>query len=179
MIPKRFLFLSALTLLTACGGDEPVDPQPNPTTDAGAAFVLEEDPGDAISVLAAKARGAADATIVVQGRIYDITKGFGILKLMDTELKFCGEEHAEGCKTPWDYCCNSIESHREHELLVEFRGKDGQPVETAGLPNTRLLDLVKVHGTMTENEHGSLVFVADGIWQVERPELPDDLHWPE
>jgi hypothetical protein len=179
MIPKRFLFLSVLSLLAACGGDAPTEPQPTPTADAAAAFALAADPGAAITVLEAKDKGPGDATLVVQGRIQDITKGFAIVKLMDTELKYCGEVHAEGCKTPWDYCCDTAEAHREHELLVEFRGPDGMPVETAGLPDTRLLDLMKVRGKMTENEHGSLVLVADGLWQVERPELPDGLNWPQ
>ena len=77
------------------------------------------------------------------------------------------------------YCCDTPEDHRKNELLVEFRGADGVPVETAGLPKTRLLDLMKIRGKMTENEHGSLVLVADGYWQVERPTLPDGLNWPE
>lgn len=179
MIPKRFLFFSVLTLLAACGGDKPAEPEQTGIEDAGAAFALHADPGAAITVLEAKEKGPGDETLVVQARIQDLTKDFAVLKLMDTALKYCGEVHAEGCKTPWDFCCDPPEAHREHELLVEFRGDDGMPVETAGLPNTRLLDLVKVRGKMTKNEHSSLVFAADGYWQVERPKLPDGLKWPE
>ena len=54
MIPKRFLFLSVLSLLAACGGDAPTEPQPTPTADAAAAFALAADPGAAITVLEAK-----------------------------------------------------------------------------------------------------------------------------
>lgn len=179
MITKRLLSLSVLTLLAACGGDTPAKEPGGGAGDPGAAFALAADPGAALTVVQAKEQGPGDATLIVQGRVQDLTKGFAILKLMDTTLKDCGEVHAEGCKTPWDYCCDTPEDHRTNELLVEFRGADGVPVETAGLPKTRLLDLMKIRGKMTENEHGSLVLVADGLWQVERPELPDGLEWPE
>ena len=71
------------------------------------------------------------------------------------------------------------DDRRAHELLVEFRGPDGAPVETVGLPDTRLLDLIKVRGKLTKNEFGSLVFDADGFWKISRPELPSGLNWPE
>lgn len=179
---KNIASLVLLTLLAACGGDTPAQPRAadtGGTADAAAGFALASDPGDALTVVEAKQAGPSDAVLVVQGRVQDITKGFGIVKLMDTALKYCGEVHAEGCKTPWDYCCDTPEAHRVHELLVEFRGQDGMPVETNGLPRTRLLDLLKVRGKMSKDEHGNLVFVADGLWQVERPTLPDGLNWPQ
>lgn len=181
MICRSIVPLTLLSLVTACGGDAaPVVGEAASTgPDAGAVFALADDPGEALTVVEAKAKGPSDAVLVVQGRVQDVTKGFGIVKLMDTALKYCGEVHAEGCKTPWDYCCDTPEAHREHELLVEFRGADGMPVETSGLPRTRLLDLLKVRGKMTQDEHDNLVFVADGLWQVERPTLPDGLNWPQ
>ncbi len=179
MISKTLLPLSVLALLTACGSETPKKPTEPAGPDAGAKFALSADPGDAVTVVAAKERGGGDATLVVQGRIEALTKGFAILKLMDTALKYCGEVHAEGCKTPWDFCCDTPEDQRAHRLLVEFHGADGKPVETKGLPNTRLLDLVKIRGKLIENAQGSLVLVADGYWQLERPTLPDGLNWPE
>ena len=178
-LPLLPLSLSLLFALVACSEQPEADPQPTPVNDPAAAVALATDPGEPITVLEAKAKGPGDDVLVVQGRVQDLTKGFAILKLMDTALKYCGEVHEEGCKTPWDFCCDTAEAHREHELLVEFHGDDGQPFETAGLPKTRLLDLVKVRGKLTKNEHGSLVLVADGIFQVERPELPDGLNWPQ
>ena len=165
-----------LSLLPACGGE--VGPALKSDA-AGAAFALNVDPGDARSIVTAKSAGPGADVVVVQGRVQDLTKGFGILTLMDTALHYCGEIKAEGCPTPWDYCCDTPEAHRAHELSVEFHGPDGKPVETVGLPDTRLLDLIKVRGKLTKNEFGSLVFVADGFWKISRPELPDNLNWPE
>ena len=42
-----------------------------------------------------------------------------------------------------------------------------------------MLKRIKVRGKLTKNEFGSLVFVADGFWKISRPELPDNLNWPE
>ena len=165
-----------LSLFTACGGEV----GPTLKSDAaGAAFALAADPGDARSIIEAKAAGPSADDVVVQGRVQDLTKGFGILTLMDTKLHYCGEVKAEGCPTPWDYCCDTPADRRAHKILVEFHGPDGKPVETVGLPDTRLLDLIKVRGKLTKNEFGSLVIVADGFWKISRPELPSGLNWPE
>ena len=165
-----------LPLIAACGGEA----GPALESDAaGAAFALNVDPGEARSIVQAKAAGPGADIVVLQGRVQDLTRDFAILKLMDTALHYCGEVNAKGCPTPWDYCCDTPDDRRAHELLVEFRGPDGAPVETVGLPDTRLLDLIKVRGKLTKNEFGSLVFVADGFWKVSRPELPNGLNWPE
>ena len=165
-----------LSLLAACGGEA----EPALKSDAaGAAFALAADPGAARSIAEVKAAGPGPEVVVARGRVQDLTKDFAILKLMGTALHYCGEVKAEGCPTPWDYCCDTPEDRRAHELLVEFRGPDGKPIETVGLPDTRLLDLIKVRGKLTKNEFGSLVFVADGFWKISRPELPDNLNWPE
>lgn len=168
-----------LTLFAACGGESDTSGPAMMSDAAGAAVVLAADPGAATTIVEARAAGPSDDVVIVRGRIQDLTRGFGILKLMDEALHYCGETKPEGCPTPWDYCCDTPEAQRKHELLVEFLGADGKPIETVGLPNTRLLDLIKVRGTLTKNEFGSFVLVADGLWQISRPELPDGLNWPE
>ena len=46
------------------------------------------------------------------------------------------------------------------------------------MPGTRLCDLVKVTGELVVDDNGNPVLVADGLFQVERPELPDYVKWP-
>lgn len=165
--------LSLLSLVTSCGR------QASPGLKSDAAFALAADPGDAQSIADAKAAGPGSKLVVARGRVRDLTKGFAVLKLLETALHSCGEVTAKGCPTPWNYCCDTPEDRRAHELLVECRGPDIKPVETAGLPDTRPLDLIKARGTLTKNEFDSFVFVADGSWKISWPELPSDLSWPE
>lgn len=174
MIPFRTISLSLLSLLAACSGEQPVSqPSPNHPT------VLQQDPGAALGVVAAKAAGPA-AQVVVEGRVHDVTKGFAVLKLMDVELDYCGQVNKEDkCATPWDYCCDTPEDRLQKSLLVEVRGADGKPITTDVLPSARLCDLVKVRGKLEKDAFDNLVLIADGVFLVERPTLPDYIEWPQ
>jgi len=174
----RYLSLSLLTLLAACS-DAPTKAKADPAPAATEKFTLAADPGAAVSVVQAKANGAKDM-VTVAGRVYDITKGFALIKLMDLELEYCGQVNKEdNCKTPWDYCCDSKEERMAKSLLVEARGADGKPLATPSIAGLRLCDKVKVTGKLIVDEHGNPVLIASGWFQVERPELPDDINWPQ
>jgi hypothetical protein len=170
-------------LVAACGGgsNQSVAPAPSaPPADAALQkVVLAADPGPALAVTAAKAKGAAEQ-VVVTGRVASVVKGFAVFTLMDEALEYCGQVNKEdGCKTPWDYCCDTQQKRTEHSLLVEFRDAKGQPIGTPSLPDTRLLDLLKVRGKLQNDDNGNLVLVADGMFRVQRPELPADVNWPK
>jgi len=36
-----------------------------------------------------------------------------------------------------------------------------------------------LRGSLRKDQYDNLVFVADGVWKVARPLLPEDLNWPE
>jgi hypothetical protein len=142
------------------------------------AFVLVADPGEAKAVAAAKEAGPQDH-VVVQGRIASVVPRFAVFTLMDQSLPYCGETNKEDdCKTPWDYCCEPRDTRTRLSLLVELRGVDGNPLQASGLPGLRLLDLVKVRGQLGKDEHRNLVLIADGVFRVERPEMPDHVGLP-
>lgn len=186
--------LLCLTLLAAsCGSDagdtnaagdsngsKPTASNPDGgAADAISKFVLADDPGDAIGVVAAKEAGPAE-DVVVHGRVQAITKGFAMLTLIDEELAYCGQVNKEDkCSTPWDYCCDSSEERKRNSVLVELRGADGKPLAVPAIPGVRLLDLLEVTGDLQKDEHGNLVLVADGVYRAERPELPDYVKWPQ
>jgi hypothetical protein len=173
----RNLSLTLLALITACT-TENTEPQVEPPSAAAATLALASDPGKATGIVATKAAGPND-DIIVEGRVFDITKGYAVMKLMDLKLDYCGEiNKEEKCPTPWDYCCDPQEERIANSLLVEARGADGNPLATPSLPNTRLLDKVKVVGKVIVDEHGNSVLLAKGIFQAERPDLPGYVKWP-
>ena len=128
-------------------------------------------------MLDARKGGAADSR-VVSGRIANVVSGFAVFTLMDSSLPYCGEKNKEdGCKTPWDYCCESSDTRTANSLLVEVRDAKGKPI-AGSLGDLRLLDAVTVVGKLTKDEHGNHVLLATGWHRDARPELPADLRWP-
>ena len=58
MMLKTLLSLSVLATLAACGGEDRATPAKDAGPDAGAQFALATDPGHAVTVVRAQARGA-------------------------------------------------------------------------------------------------------------------------
>ena len=173
------LFVSSLLVVAGCGGNAPTAPPAVvPAAPALAKLALTQKPAGAIAVVEAKKAGAADACVVA-GRVSNLVPGFAVFTLMDTSLPYCGEKNKEdGCKTPWDYCCDSAETRTANSLLVEVRDANGKPI-TGSLGDLRLLDAVTVAGKLTKDEHGNHVLLATGWFRDARPELPADLRWPQ
>lgn len=181
MIVSRGSSFCLLLLLAACGADASSNGPPTAAANpALAKFVLAKDPGEAMAVKAAKAKGAAER-VVVSGRIgVRHEPGLALFTLVDIELPYCGEKNKEdNCKKPWDYCCESKDTIIANSLLVEVRGADGKPIATPSLPDLRLLDAVKVTGKIVTDDHGNLVLLADGLFRTERPKVRDGLDWPQ
>jgi len=170
------LFLAAVVPL-ACGGKKPPAPPPPPEV---AALELPSDPGKAVSVIEAVAAGPKDEIVVV-GRVRGIVPGSVSFQLTDASLHYCGSgnDPMENCPHPWDYCCLDQGDVNAKTLVVEARDAGGMPLAATSLPGLRLLDLVAVRGKLTKDEHGVVVVETTGWFRRERPELPDDLQWPE
>ncbi len=161
----RLCLLACLWLLAACGDKAP------------ASTAVKPPPG-AEAVKVAKAAGARDK-VTVYGRIWELNAGAAAFQMMDTALPYCGEKNPDDhCKTPWDYCCESPDKRRDNSLLVEVRGADGKPL-AAALTDLRLLDVVKVTGKITVDEHKNQVLLADAVVRHDRPDVPADLEWPK
>jgi hypothetical protein len=175
--PLPLLALSALSLLAACGGDGG-SAAPAPAAEL-AKFMLANDPGPALGVLASKEKGADEHASVV-GRIANIVKGYAVFTLMDIDLPYCGEvEKNDRCLTPWDYCCEQPATRTANSLVVELRDAAGKPIRTAALPDLRLLDAVKVQGALSKDADGNFVVAATGLFRTQRPELAANVRWPQ
>jgi hypothetical protein len=168
-----------LALLSACSKSDSTNPPPiSPAPAAGSPkYVLATDPGKAATIVDGR-KAAAGERVTVEGRIQKVVKGVAAFTLMGKDLPYCGEKGAEDCKTPWDYCCEPKDTRLANSLSVEIRGTDGKPI-AGPLADLRLLDLVKVTGQLNKDEHGNQVLLADGVFRVQRPQLPDGLHWPQ
>jgi hypothetical protein len=167
-------------LFAACSGDSHgTAPVTKPASPAVAALTLTKRPDGVLAVVAAKQKSPNDA-LAVTGRVASVVPGRAAFMLMDLALPYCGETNkGDTCKTPWDYCCESKETRTANSLLVEARGADGNPLTTPGLGDVRLLDQVTVTGKLVRDEHGNTVLVATGWMREARPELPDNLRWPQ
>ncbi len=173
---RRVLVIA--TLLFACSGEEPKKAAPPATPPLD--LLLKADPGEALSVLVAKEEGPGEEVVVV-GRIKTIVKGFASFQLIDQALDYCGSggDSMEDCPTPWDYCCIAGPVQNEHTLVVDADGEDGKVMKASGLAGLRLLDLVKVKGKLSRDEHDNVTLHATGWFLVERPNLREGLRWPE
>lgn len=185
MMSKLYLSLSLFTILAACGdkagptADTPNGTPGNTAKTGAAALTLAADPGVATTVLQAK-EGGPNKNVIVEGRVYDLTKDWAIMKVMEVSMDYCGEVNKEDkCPTPWDYCCDNPDDIAKNSLLVMAVDGQGETLEVPVMPGMRLVDKVKITGELTKDEHGNFVLLAKGIFRVERPTLPDYIMWPE
>lgn len=160
-----------LAFLAGCGAPD-AGPSPAPSSPS---WRLAADPGAAVDVAAARARGAADDVVVV-GRVREITKGLAAFTLVDLSQKYCGQTEMEGCPTPWDYCCTPKEELARHMIGVSVRV--GADVALGDLTqDLRNLDVVAVRGRLVKAQD-EVFLHATGWFVRERPKLPDGLEFP-
>jgi len=146
---------------------------PTPEVSLPANLILSAEPPNAIGVKDAKA--TSDEELVVRGRIGGRVDPFvpssAIFLLVDKSLKMCNELHGDGCRTPWDYCCEPRENLLAAMATVQVVGDDGRPLN-AGLRGRNGLEPgaeVVVVGRRASNENaGTLVIDARGIYVVKR-----------
>jgi hypothetical protein len=170
----RVLVITLALLPLACGKEQ--TPTTNPVATSKVA-----DPGPGIPVKQAKEKGPGEE-VIVEGRVSNIVKGVAAFNLIDASLDYCGQKDREdSCKTPWDYCCIANDERAAATVSVEKRGPDGKVLAAGAgdLPAIRLLDLVAVKGKIEKDEHGNVTIVETVRFVRERPNLPEDVHWPE
>ena len=135
------------------------------------AFILAENPGEAITVSQARESAKPGDAIVVSGRIGAAHKpfgeGFATLVLGDESLQYCNEIPGDACETPWDACCEDrpkIAANRASvQLLV-----DGLPIAESlkGAGGLTELDKIVVAGVVDPSSTSdNLIINASGIYR--------------
>lgn len=175
---KALIAAPFLLLIAACGAKEERKPE-TPAAPEAQGLLLAADPGQAMSVMEAKAAAPKEG-VVVAGRVRDIIKGVTQFQIIDAALEYCGsgKDQMDDCKTPWDYCCHEKSEIAAQSVFVEALGADGKPVATPSLPGLRLLDIVVIKGDLLKDAQGNVTLKATGWFRRARPDLSADLNWP-
>lgn len=166
--------------LAGCGNSTPAPSAPSGTnaksnstpaalTSTKAHQVLASEPAGAKGVIDVR-KGAKDGDdVVVVGRIGGDVKAFvegrASFSIVDSSLKPCNEKGDDGCKTPWDYCCDT-DALPKSMATVKFTNAEGQTVGTDArqLLGVKELQTVVVKGKAKRDDAGNLTIIAEGLF---------------
>ncbi len=152
---KSLLALSVLCLgLTHCT-KQTVTSVPTVTAVALDPFFTAQAPPSPsqIHLLRASAKPGDSVTLtgLVMGRDRLFVEGAAAFILGDrTLLSPCDEKPGDGCKTPWDACCNSQEEHQLGTATIQLTGPDGRVLKQGlkGVHGLTELSVVTLTGTV-------------------------------
>jgi hypothetical protein len=136
--------------------------------------LLEEEPKEAVDVIATRKDSKDQEEIVVVGRIggrvNPWVKGMAAFSIVDRSLTPCNEMEGDTCKTPWDYCC--ITNLPKATLLVMVTNKDGKVVKKGAreLLGVKELDTVTIVGKAKRDKSGNVSILATKMYVAP----PDD-----
>lgn len=163
--------LAALGAVAACERSEPAASAPSSsggvTIPAGLFAAAPE--GEAVSVLEAKASSSQGDKVLVRGRIggsaAPFVDGRAMFTIVDASMLACSDTPGDGCKTPWDYCCEQPADIARHAATVQVTGADDSVLRASlkGQGGLRELSTVVVRGTVAQIDDGVLVIDADTI----------------
>lgn len=161
--------------LTACSGGEESASTAGGGSGGSAAManadiMLAALPDGAMGVAAAKPTVAEGDTITLRGRIggnrAPMTGESGIFIIMDPSLSPCAPD--EGCRTPWDYCCETPDTKLANNATIQLVGADGNALaaDFAAL-GLEPMDEVVVVGTVGPRPNTDVLIVrATGVHKV-------------
>ena len=168
----------AAVLVTGCEQSDqarsgaPVTTQPSAALPSG--LILAEAPKQPLEVVAAKREAKVGDDVVVRGRIggreEPFVEGRAIFQLVDSSLPTCSENPGDGCKTPWDYCCEPKDQITAKSVTVQVVGPDGKPLHTSLKGQGGLVPMAKViiRGKVEQKpDENTMTVRAEGIY-VER-----------
>ncbi len=155
------LTLVAAGLLAACG-DKPATgtgggetPPAETAVSMPDGLFVDAAPDGAVDIGAAKGTAKEGDEIVVSGRIGGTHDPFVGSRASFTlasagAMKACDERPGDGCKTPWDYCCETPEDILHNTATIQVVGADGRPLKTGlqGQGGLEPLKTVTIKGTV-------------------------------
>ena len=173
--PPILTILVLPLLLCACEKPAPPAPaatDPGPVASETPAWILASEPADASGVLDAKSSAVEGDAVVIRARIggrkAPLSPGSPAFTVIDLGLPHCGENPADSCRTPWDYCCETPETITSNSATIQIVGPDGRPIaEDASSGGLKPLDEVVLVGTVGPRPSADvLIVLATGIYRV-------------
>ena len=180
---KRILFAAILSAVIVSGCDDKSTVQSEPAThgakasEGGAAtqglpanLRLVAAPGDAKDVAVTKAALKDGDRVVLQGvvagRADPIAENRAILTLLDSGIKTCDKNPSDGCKTPWDACCEPADVLAKNSVTVQVVDQSGKPIKASlsGIEGVKPLAKVVVSGSAKVSADGVVLVNADGVY---------------
>ncbi len=135
----------------------------------GAMFTLSNEPEGAKEVIQVREDAEDGDEVVIVGRIgggenpwIDDRAAFTIV---DNSLRACSDIPGDGCKKPWDYCCETPKLPTS-TALVKVVDESGDLVQTDArqLLNVEELSTVVVRGKAKRDDDGNLTVLASGVY---------------
>src|SRR5688572_703401 len=171
------LAVASVGVVVGCDSDEaPTTPTPaQPTAESAAALpsnlFLTKAPDGAIELAAAKKSAKPGDEVIVRGRVAGqmepLAPNRAILTLLDGSVKTCEQVPGDGCKTPWDACCEPRESLQANTATIQIVDADGKPLKTTlrGAHGIEPLKEVTVVGKVKDSGGANtLVIDATGLY---------------
>jgi len=158
-------------LLAGCKKEESPS---NPSGDskgpsaAGAKYLLASEPAAARSIkeLRKDAKDGDDVVIVghIGGDKNPWVEGRASFWIVDSSIKPCPPE--EGCKTPWDCCCEPREELLKVMATIKVVDGQGQTVavDARQLLGVKESQTIVAHGKAKRDDKGNLVVLADSLF---------------
>ena len=134
---------------------------------ASGPYVLASLPAGAQGVAEVRQSAKDGDKVVVTGRVggdaEPFIDGAAAFTIIDPALQPCSA--AEGCPTPWDYCCDADKT-AANKAMVKVVDQQGRTVATDArkLLNVEPLSQVVVRGQAQRDAAGNLTVLADGVY---------------
>ncbi len=139
----------------------------NVSTTATSLYVAKTEPAGAVPVGDARQTAQTNDQIVLVGHIGGSAKpfvdGMAAFTIVDPKVAYCAP--AEGCPTPWDYCCEQNEV-KQNIAMVKVVDANGKIVaqDAKKLLGVKELSLVVAQGMAQRDEQGNITLLATHVY---------------
>lgn len=152
-------------LATGCSNSNP--PVASGAGSASNPYVVSSEPSGAIPVGTARETVTDKQEVTLIGHIGGSEKpfvdGMAAFTIVDPKVPHCAA--AEGCPTPWDYCCEQNEVKQNIATIKVVDSKGTTVAQSAKeLLGVKELSLVVVQGNAQRDEAGNLTLLATKVF---------------